>query len=360
MLPLLPLSDSHSSKDIELGHRLDAIAIGTTTVMRNGIYDRINYSQVPSFFVYFGWQRSTLPPLYGISSVSNTPGTSGSTIGGASPLPNERDCPDLFCLLSYFARQNTWAAMTRFAASAPFNVFLYEGIETIFTVLIVIIVQVHFSRIVRAFLTDKKRWDICSAISCSITFMAGLTTSSTILSNLSHGRLERDTPSRLSVQLTICWAVWLSSATVFDITLLSFLAKHILKQRAGTVQVSFKSLLSRILLVAVYAFLMTSLTSIIAIILIVGRESLTSQIQSAFIYKISLINFWIYLVSTISAPDNFILLSRLRIAAFVSNSFLPRIYLMAFCQRNSSLVGKRKAMDSKSIRYSMPGPTEWA
>lgn len=109
--------------------------------MRNGIYDRINYSQVPSFFVYFGWQRSTLPPLYGISSVSNTPGTSGSTIGGASPLPNERDCPDLFCLLSYFARQNTWAAMTRFAASAPFNVFLYEGIETIFTVLIVIIVQ---------------------------------------------------------------------------------------------------------------------------------------------------------------------------------------------------------------------------
>jgi len=227
--------------------------------------------------------------------------------------------------------ENTWAAMTRFATSTPFNVYLYEGIETIFTVLIVIIVQVHFSRIVRAFVTDKKRWNICSAISCSITFMAGLATSSTILSDLSHGRLERDTPSKLSVQLTICWAVWLSSATVLDITVLFLLAKHILKQRAGTVLVSFKSLLSRILLVAVYAFLMTSLTSITAIILIV--------------------------VSTMSAPDNFILLSRLRIAAFVSNSFLPRIYLMAFY---SSLVGKRKAMDSKSIRYSMPAPTEWA
>jgi hypothetical protein len=37
--------------------------------------------------------------------------------------------------------QNTWVAMTRFATSMPFNVFLYEGIETLFTLLIVIIVQ---------------------------------------------------------------------------------------------------------------------------------------------------------------------------------------------------------------------------
>ncbi|WAQ87376.1 hypothetical protein PtA15_8A280 [Puccinia triticina] len=76
---------------------------------------------------------------------------------------------------------------------------------------------------------------------------------------------------------------------------------------------------------------MTSLTSIVAVILIV--------------------------VSTISSVEDFILLSRLRIAAFVSNSFLPRIYLLAFC---SSLVGKRKTMDSKSARYSMSEPSDLA
>ncbi|PLW27537.1 hypothetical protein PCASD_16260 [Puccinia coronata f. sp. avenae] len=306
MLQFLSSSDSLSNEQIEFGHRLDAIAIGTTTCLASCMTGFITLK-----FLHF----LTISD----SKEQNLPRCLGSVA--------------LVIHMAQVAAQfeNTWVAMTRFATSMPFNVFLYEGIETLFTLLIVIIVQIHFSRIVRAFIKNKKRWSICSAISCSMTSMAGLATSGIILSDLSHGRLQRDTPAKLSVQVTVCWAVWLSSATVFDITVLLMLAKHILKHRAGTVQISFKSSLSRILLVAVYAFLMTSLTSIVAIILIV--------------------------VSTISPPDDFMLLSQLRIAAFVCNSFLPRIYLMAFC---SSLVGKRKVLDKKSVRYSMPGPLEWA
>ncbi|KAH9442956.1 hypothetical protein H4Q26_010883 [Puccinia striiformis f. sp. tritici PST-130] len=299
MLEFVSSSEIASHEEIELGHRLDAIAIGTTTCLA-------------TFMTGF----ITLKFLHFLSISDSKDQRFARCLGTAALVMHMAQ------LLAQL--ENTWTAMTRFATSTPFNVFLYEGIETLFTLFIVIVVQIHFARIVRAFIKNKRRWSIFAAISCTLTCMAGLTTSAIILSDLSHGRLKKDTPPKLSVQLTICWATWLTSATAFDITVLSVLTKNILKHRAGTVQVSFKSLLSRILLVTIYAFLMTSLTSIVAVILII--------------------------VSTISTNDNFILLSRLRIAAFVSNSFLPRIYLLAFC---SSLVGKRQAMDSKTIRYSI-------
>ncbi|EFP91804.1 hypothetical protein PGTUg99_009010 [Puccinia graminis f. sp. tritici] len=302
MLQFLSASaDSMLDEEMELGHRLDAIAIGTTTCLATCMTGFI-----------------TLKFLHFLSISDSKDQRFARCVGSAALIMH---MAQLIAQL-----ENTWLAMTRFATSTPFNVFLYEGIETLFTLFIVISVQMHFSRIARAFVNNKRRWNLFSAASCSLTCIAGLATSAIILSDLSHGRLQRNTPPKLSVQLTVCWAVWLSSATAFDITVLSVLTKHILKHRAGTVQISFKSLLSRILLVAVYAFLMSSLTSIVAVVLIV--------------------------VSTISSPENYILLSRLRIAAFVSNSFLPRIYLMAFC---SSLVGKRITLDSKSTRYSMSG-----
>lgn len=202
--------------------------------------------------------------------------------------------------------ENTWVALTQFAIFEPFNVFLYEGLETLFTVFIVTIVQIHFSRIVFAFMRNKSRWIFFASLSCSVTCLAGLSTSCIILIALSRGRLKQDTPAQLSVQLTGCWAAWLGSAATFDITLLSILTNRIHKRRAGAVQVAFKTLLSRIMLIAIYAFLMTSFTSLVAVILI--------------------------FVSTISSSEDYLLLSRLRIAAFVSNSFLPRIYLLAFCE----------------------------
>ncbi|OAV90085.1 hypothetical protein PTTG_12532 [Puccinia triticina 1-1 BBBD Race 1] len=223
----VPLLD----EKVELGHRLDAIAIGTTTDQR--------------FSRCMGSAALVMHMAQWIAQL------------------------EVSVLISVGADVNTCLAMTRYATSTPFNVFLYEGIETLFTLFIVIVVQIHFSRIVRAFVKNKIRWSNFTAVSCSLTCLAGLATSAIILSDLSHGRLKRDTPPKLSVQLTVCWAVWLSSATSFDITVLIVLAKHILKQRAGTVHITFKSFLSRILLVAVYAFLMTSLTSIVAVILIV-------------------------------------------------------------------------------------------
>ncbi|WAQ93052.1 hypothetical protein PtA15_18A108 [Puccinia triticina] len=306
MLEFLSLSDPLLDEEVELGHRLDAIAIGTTTCLASCLTGFIILK-----FLHF-------------LSISDPKDQRFARYTGSAAL--------IMHMAQVIAQlENTCLAMTRFATSTPFNVFLYEGIETLITLFIVIIVQIHFSRIVRVFVEHKQRWSIFTATSCSLTCLAGLATSGIILADPSHGRLQRDTPPKLSVQLTACWAAWLGLATAFDITVLIVLTKHILKHRAGTVQLSFRSFLSRILLVAVYAFLMTSLTSIVAIILI--------------------------FVSTLSSVEDFILLSRLRIAAFVSNSFLPRIYLLAFC---SSLVGKRKTMDSKSARYSMSGPSDLA
>ncbi|KAI7938708.1 hypothetical protein MJO28_014287 [Puccinia striiformis f. sp. tritici] len=334
MLEFVSSSEIASHEEIELGHRLDAIAIGTTTCLA-------------TFMTGF----ITLKFLHFLSISDSKDQRFARCLGTAALVMHMAQ------LLAQL--ENTWTAMTRFATSTPFNVFLYEGIETLFTLFIVIVVQIHFARIVRAFIKNKQRWSIFAAISCTLTCMAGLTTSAIILSDLSHGRLKKDTPPKLSVQLTICWATWLTSATAFDITVLSVLTKNILKHRAGTVQVSFKSLLSRILLVTIYAFLMTSLTSIVAVILIIGKQFYglypTSDCHWEEIFRMAPVLLTSNplssnQVSTISTNDNFILLSRLRIAAFVSNSFLPRIYLLAFC---SSLVGKRQAMDSKTIRYSI-------
>ncbi|POV94366.1 hypothetical protein PSTT_16897 [Puccinia striiformis] len=312
MLEFVSSSEIASHEEIELGHRLDAIAIGTTTCLATFMtgfitlkflhFLSISDSKDQRFARCLGTAALVMHMAQLLAQLE--------VLNSSLDSLQEIILPLTFIYETIEPLQNTWTAMTRFATSTPFNVFLYEGIETLFTLFIVIVVQIHFARIVRAFIKNKQRWSIFAAISCTLTCMAVLT-------------------------------------------------KNILKHRAGTVQVSFKSLLSRILLVTIYAFLMTSLTSIVAVILIIGKQFYglypTSDCHWEEIFRMAPVLLTSNplssnQVSTISTNDNFILLSRLRIAAFVSNSFLPRIYLLAFC---SSLVGKRQAMDSKTIRYSI-------
>ncbi|MBW0500897.1 hypothetical protein O181_040612 [Austropuccinia psidii MF-1] len=201
--------------------------------------------------------------------------------------------------------ENASVILRRFVVSEPFNIFLYEAIETLSTMLIVIIVQIHFARVVHILVLDKHKWSLLAGTCCLITGIGGVGTSALLITELSHGRLNQDTPARLSTRLTACWTSWLSSATFFDVILSCVLTHQVLKHRASTTQNSLKNSLRRILMISVNAFLMTSLTSVIAIILVI--------------------------VAMTSPTDNYFILNRLRVAAFIINSCLPRIYLLAFC-----------------------------
>jgi hypothetical protein len=112
----------------------------------SNMHDRIHYAQIPPFSIDFGCQGSTIRSVCWLGCLDHAYGTVDCTIGGIIKLlvTLSECCLPLILLIFLFFQltsQNTWLAMTRFATSTPFNVFLYEGIETLFTLFIVISVQ---------------------------------------------------------------------------------------------------------------------------------------------------------------------------------------------------------------------------
>ncbi|KAG0150820.1 hypothetical protein CROQUDRAFT_720288 [Cronartium quercuum f. sp. fusiforme G11] len=209
--------------------------------------------------------------------------------------------------------ENVRFSFMRYVLTEPVNFFLYEGIETLATVGIVLIVQLkshlyihrfHFSRITHA-ISANKSWLRFSIASFLITCLGGFSTVVLSILKITNGGFEKDTPSKFSHNLTTAWIIWLTSATAFDLTLTAVLVRKLIECRSWITQKSIRNCLGRLMALAIQTFFLTSLTSCLSMMLIAiaGFTSITN-------------------------PS---ILAKLELAAFVNNALLPRIYLISFC-----------------------------
>lgn len=220
-----------------------------------------------------------------------------------------------------FQIENFRVTFMRYVMEEFVDFSLYEGMETIYTLGIVLIVQIHFLRITHA-ITSHKLWLLSSILVLLLAAAGGLSTAFFFILEMIKGGIQ-DKPSKFSHRLTISWIVWLVSATAFDLILTSVLVRRLLECRTWTIHL--RSCLGKLLALAIHTFFLTSLASSLSMVLIS--------------------------VARFTPITDSLLLTRLETAAFINNAMLPRIYLISFFSTLTETIKGKEEMTPSSCDF---------
>ncbi|EGG06832.1 uncharacterized protein MELLADRAFT_71848 [Melampsora larici-populina 98AG31] len=198
---------------------------------------------------------------------------------------------------------------------------LYEAMGTIYTLGIVLIVQIHFLRITHA-ITSHKLWLLSSIFVLLLAAAGGLSTAIFFILEIIKGRIRKK-PTKFSHRLTISWIVWLVSATAFDLILTVVLVRRLVECRTWTIHL--RSCLGKLLALSIQTFFLTCIASSLSMVLIS--------------------------VARFTPITDSVLLTRLETAALINNAMLPRIYLISFFSTLTDTIKGKEEMTPSSCDF---------
>ncbi|KAH9810593.1 hypothetical protein DFH28DRAFT_985188 [Melampsora americana] len=182
--------------------------------------------------------------------------------------------------------------------------YIFEAIRTTFTLLVALMVQIHFSRIAYALLKNSYTWIIVASILGMMTCGGGIGTITLFLIESLKEDGETGYRAQLGEELTGFYLAWLTAALAFNVTisLVIITALHS-KTRLG-LKKSMREVTFRLMALTMETFALASTTALLSIIFV--------SLPLAF--------------PSLEAGRNICL----RHASFMMNSVAPRIYLISF------------------------------
>ncbi|OAV93722.1 hypothetical protein PTTG_12413 [Puccinia triticina 1-1 BBBD Race 1] len=148
-----------------------------------------------------------------------------------------------------------------YASGKPYTYFLYEALQTAFSVGIILVVQYHFFQVAHATSALSKHWAIPLGIIYLGACVAGLGAAFEFFGHFRHSGFSSATPLVLRGKLLSFYVIWLSCNGIADSAITFAMVKALYQGRGLARHKSLRSTLRRLLSVIINTFFLTYLAA---------------------------------------------------------------------------------------------------